>query len=693
MEKWDLEKPAKRLIESHLAAALIAGEDKLLECLPAESPPTKHLPAAMEALDAYCSGDLTALGAALVRIPIVSPYRDLRLFFKSQMEGDGSAIAGKIKPSSPFAVLFSALQDLPDQPLPFLQFLREEAEGTACLAAQFHGLSPAVFRFFRTTTIENMDYTKFVARVVRKLDQYEPQTIRRFCETAIVIDRKWFSRCRDAFGFNQKEALRFEARALEQHDLFGARKKWEEYLEALEGSISQDRLLKYRVRIYVHLARLFHKRLVLEEPDDWEDMDPWDDELDEGEDSFQKKAHLEALSLLEQAFRLKSDDPEIALELLNRLSDLTNTPESHHKAHRQRRRTLLRESYKCFPDHPEIQAKALDDAIEREAWKTVAKIAKTQLARDPINHALRLKLIEAHCAHGLKMVKAKKYDLAAKELDQSREYQRATVGKYMILLLDIVLSSRRGELEKAKADLNLAIDRCRNEPQTLFPFLVLFRNHGLKSRFKAQDEAILSAIRTSTPEPKAIMQLVDWMKRDHDPQVVPKILNLVSSPLSAFFSKAAKLAYSKAELAQLCELWEDLDAVKLMEQYAKEGETRFGAPLFTYYRFSGRAREFAKPLTNREVKALFAAYERAFEAGNDPAEAPLYRLIEELELAPRFMQETKNPAILEVMSAVDEFLEAMPFPEDMDLDSMDPEDAIAMLAQIMEAEGVDWDEP
>ena len=163
----------------------------------------------------------------------------------------------------------------------------------------------------------------------------------------------------------------------------------------------------------------------------------------------------------------------------------------------------------------------------------------------------------------------------------------------------------------------------------------------------------MSAIRTSTPEPKAIIQLVDWMKRDHDPQVVRKILNLVSSPLSTFFSKAAKLADSKAELARLCELWEDLDAVKLMELYAKEGETRFGGPLFTYYRFSGRAREFAKPLTNREVKALFAAYERAFEAGNDPAEAPLYRLIEELELAPRFMQETKTPEILEVMSAVD----------------------------------------
>lgn len=87
--------------------------------------------------------------------------------------------------------------------------------------------------------------------------------------------------------------------------------------------------------------------------------------------------------------------------------------------------TLAEETARRFPADSAALLVAIDSAAARKAYKKAAGYAKELLAVDPINRPARQRMIALQIAHARKQMRAKRADLAWKELAAANEWERA----------------------------------------------------------------------------------------------------------------------------------------------------------------------------------------------------------------------------------------------------------------------------
>jgi len=273
---------------------------------------------------------------------------------------------------------------------------------------------------------------------------------------------------------------------------------------------------------------------------------------------------------------------------------------------------LADEAVQRFPGDRRILLQATQSAVARRAYKKAAGLARRLLQIDPINPGVRRQMIELQLAHARKQMRAKRPDLAAKELSQAAEWDRpdAPDGPLRIARGLVALQNE----DKGQADAWLREG-------------VVLTGGGVGGWFRAALEAELmrcaddapwlreelaGACRTPpTKEPVlAVAAALGQVEAGEARRVLPGLL----LELRAWLLQGAGIAWSPAEFQILADMFVRRDAHEVLEAYARAARRREPAnPDWRFHEIVGRTRGRAHAMSAAEAEELDDMAEAASE--------------------------------------------------------------------------------
>lgn len=593
------------------AVQVLAGQEALLDLFPADDSLCRDFPAALAALQAYCSGQDAEMEQQLRAIPFRSPFRDFRQILKalSLLGRDASAadsLLGRVDAGSAFHALSITIR-VSQAPNP--EFLRryqsmgaaERRFATALkgwsaqqlrLTQELHQLgdrpsADGLLRFLlRNKEILGGEYVREIAM---RILVFHPRGVAAYIKSLGQLPR--FHRDRIA-------ALRVEEDGL-PHEIFNV---WYDVCSFLDKSeLSQDQENSF---IEALILRRMTRQWLRSEP-----LNP------------------PALAALERALKCDPDDQPSYLELIRLYR-------REHKLKEARR--LLDEALSRYPEDTEVLTEAVETAIAGSAFKKAARFARRALDLDPINPRVRDILLNSHLAHARKQIQQKKIPLARRELEEAANWARTEQAQGRIDLA-------RGILELSGGDREVA-HRC---------FLSGFERTGggLAGRFQLLMEAgrmgrpmatVVKQARLPTPPRPAtreqILALIHALSEsaDEDEGNLAEALACLDGPLK----RAAKLEFSLTEMERLCETWLRLDQQDLRTRYARAALKRWhDTPVFVFHQLDAKQDMFIL-LSPAERRRLEAAYEGARADGDMRT---VHRIAELLDAGSPFMAPDDEP--------------------------------------------------
>jgi len=273
---------------------------------------------------------------------------------------------------------------------------------------------------------------------------------------------------------------------------------------------------------------------------------------------------------------------------------------------------LADEAAQRFPGDSHILLQATQSAVARRAYKKAAGLARRLLQIDPINPGVRRQMIELQLAHARKQMRAKRPDLAAKELSQAAEWDRpdAPDGPLRIARGLVALQNE----DKGQADAWLREG-------------VVLTGGGVGGWFRAALEAELMrcaddapwlreelAGACRTPPTKelvlAVASALGQVEAGEARRVVPGLL----LQLRAWLLQGAGIAWSPAEFQVLADMFVRCDAYELLEAYARAARRREPAnPDWRFHEIVGRTRGRGQAMSAAEAEELDDMAEAASE--------------------------------------------------------------------------------
>lgn len=375
----------RRLLEA--VALLALDRPELREALPAGHPIVAQAPLLRQAVEAYAAGRDEVLAESLRDIASRSPYRNLRVLLRglSLLESDpaaGAASLLRVEEDSvlrDFALALAAPPVTPGQG-PSLP-PRQQA-----VRDRLAGLTKPQLALLRD--LERADRSHSARPLFDAVIQHRSELgdgpARRFCLALLVGCPEAIPVFERAFGpLGEFERQRLWAlHQEERQDHPAACEHWRGCLELLQRAPAAEQEPLSQALIYRHIA-----------------------ELAEADVPFF------AGDCLEKSLALDPDDLAAHLKLI-RLAEHDGEP--------KRARSWLERALKQFPKDPEVLVLAMQSAQRRQTYKKLAGYAKALLAIDPINRQARRFLLEAHLGHARKQLKARKLELAGRELAAAR---------------------------------------------------------------------------------------------------------------------------------------------------------------------------------------------------------------------------------------------------------------------------------
>lgn len=593
-----LEPATLAALRSHLAAHHLAGAPEIAAGLPADDPILTQGEAAAQAIDAYCRGDDEALGTALAAIPFRSPYRDLAQCLKALQRlptapAEATGMLARIGDDSGFAPLRRACELV----LGPAETLTERLAATGAVARRF-ALTLAGWSEERQAlwaeAHQNPDtgprgLLRLLNRRRRALgeDWVRHQALRLllpgFPKSATLITEG------GGLRLSEKERLLISAwQSEDRSDPFAALDAWDLYVEHLIGGEPPAPGSDDALRIALCLRRVDSLFDVLGQLSPSSDIDGLDEDVaDRVEQSLHYDPDNRGCYERLIRFHLKGGDLKSA-------------------------RPLLEQGLKRFPADVGLLTAALDTALAGDAFKKAARYAREILALDPINTAARERLVKAHLAHARKQVRARRPDLARKELDQAAEWdQMGALRERRALLTGLLtLSVDKGqgvaaltELVKAmggglSAALALLVEAvaCGRPPATIL------KQAGL-GKLKALDHTDLTGFLTRL--------------RGHlegGETLAAELQRLFDKPLA----DAAGWPLTQAEYELACDTLRRAGTNQARLAFAEAALKRWPrTPVFVLHQFESRFEDQRRYPTPADLDRLEAAADQARTAGDE----------------------------------------------------------------------------
>jgi tetratricopeptide (TPR) repeat protein len=294
---------------------------------------------------------------------------------------------------------------------------------------------------------------------------------------------------------------------------------------------------------------------------------------------------------------------------------------------------LADESVARFADDSQILLQAMQSAVAREAYKKAAGFAHRLLKIDPINPGVRRQMIELQVAHARKQMRAKRPDLAAKELTQAAEWERADAPSALLRIARGLVALQAGTSEQGDAWLREGVERAGGGFAGWFRAVLEAELMKCTGSYVADLRKELAQARQTPPTKEAVTAVISAIGQPEIGKSQRKVESLLASTRD-WLSQGAPLPWTASEWQTLAETLLRFELFGILQDYARAGRGR--EPNNAEWRFQeviARTRNNPRAMTIAEIEALD-------EMADAAAERQDFRTAERIR---RFLHEGASP--------------------------------------------------
>jgi tetratricopeptide (TPR) repeat protein len=381
-----------------------------------------------------------------------------------------------------------------------------------------------------------------------------------------------------ALECNRIQALAAEAKG----DWGSAPHHWHAVVKVLAGESTPEGRLAQAV-VLRHMADLAIRH-----------SDAWDDPEAPDKDPV---AHY-----LEHSLLADPDYLPATLALLERY----RTDEDQKEWHRATETAAQR-----FPGNVAVLLHAVNSAVARNAYKKAAGFARQVLTVDPINAAVRERMIELQLAHARKQMRTGRADLAGKTLAEAAEWERPDAPS-AALRIGRPLAAMTAASDSATPDTLRAVVRDAGDGMLRWFHVALEASlMGWPAQRLQPFQQELEAAQRSEPDRATILALVSLLSqkeiRDSRKAVAPALRRIDS-----YLEKGSRIAWSPAEFQAIAELLAHLREFRTLYRYANQALQReSGDHTARFYQILAHAEGKRDYLNDVQESELFTMLEQA----------------------------------------------------------------------------------
>jgi len=274
---------------------------------------------------------------------------------------------------------------------------------------------------------------------------------------------------------------------------------------------------------------------------------------------------------------------------------------------------LADEAVQRFPDESQILLQATQSAVARRAYKKAAGFARRLLTIDPINPGVRRQMIELQLAHARKQMRAKRADLAGKELAQAAEWDRPDAPSGPLRIARGLVALQGGENEQAEAWLRQGVALAGGGVPGWFRAVLeaeLMKCAGGDARWLREE---LAAARRTPPTKEPVMAVISALGQVEAGEDRRALSGLLLGT-QAWLEQGAGIVWSSAEFQLLADMFGRFGAFELLGAYARAARQRETAnPEWRFFEIVARTRGNGEAMTMAETHELDDMAEAAAE--------------------------------------------------------------------------------
>jgi cellulose synthase operon protein C len=296
----------------------------------------------------------------------------------------------------------------------------------------------------------------------------------------------------------------------------------------------------------------------------------------------------------------------------------------HYRKHSREKdwHRLVDEAVQRFPQDSQVLLQATESAMARKAYKKAAGFARNLLRINPINPGVRRQMIELQVAHARKQMRAKRPDLAAKELSAAAEWERPDAPSALLLIARGLVEPRSGTREQAEAWLRQGVELAGGGAAGWFRAMLEAELMKCPSGDAGWLHTELVRARETTPPAKdAVMAIVSALGQPEAAENKRAVAGLLLG-MRAWLLQAAAFDWPAAEFQAVAETLARFEAFDLLRDYARALHQRDPAnPAWRFHDIVARTRGNADRLSMSETDELIeiaraAAKREDFHATN-----------------------------------------------------------------------------
>jgi cellulose synthase operon protein C len=301
------------------------------------------------------------------------------------------------------------------------------------------------------------------------------------------------------------------------------------------------------------------------------------------------------LSYLEQSREADPDYVPAVLKLIGQYREDGRLKDWHR---------LAEEAVQRFPNNSAVLQQATESAVARKAYKKAAGFARKLLQIDPINVGVRRQMIELQVAHARKQLRAKRPDLASRELGSAYEWEWPDAPNALVRIAHGLIGLQGGEGEPAEARLQEGVALAGGGAAGWFRAALeteLMRlDGGLVDRLRKE----LAQARIAPPTRDAVLSVMTALGQPEATADRKAVASLLLG-MRPWLLQAAAFDWPPAEFRALAETFTRFEAFDLLQEYARAARQRDAInPTWRFYEIVARTRGDAERLSMGEIDEL-----------------------------------------------------------------------------------------
>ncbi len=546
-----MDRVALAYIDEIWAMTALVGNTAALEMLDDDDAIISHFQPASNALAAYCDGNDETAANQLKLLPFRSPYRNFRWLLSALLclndnQIQCAELLAKIPVDSAFATVVPVVEALLSQPVNITALSSRQADFVQAIQGVDKHLVSWLGKLEKAGTEPKQLFQAVSIEAKKNANPELQQTARALLvhyPAGIKAYQKQFE------TLSALEKARYQALHCEtQHDLMAAIPHWFDvlnYYELFADEVAEANLSA--ALVMRHIAELYEKIYGVESS--------------------------KIGSILELSLKNDPYDHNSWIKLCEHYEKLDDV---------KQRDDCIERALKQLPNDPVFLQYAVESAIARGAFKKGVKLANALLKIDPINQKVSAQLVKAHLAHARKQIRAKKFELADKELVAAQKVARTPIDQALVCI-DIGLiggeSSTAGKpallavmLGQTQQNLASQLDKARKLLQPVLAETLIAieaTRLGLPAKHCQSTLSGLKKVAKSAPSATkeslfALLHPVCDLVDEVDAQIKAPV-----TALTPYLKKGIGLNWSVEELDALGELLLKLDQFKLVQAYLR----------------------------------------------------------------------------------------------------------------------------